>query len=119
MLLWLGTACIDQCFNNRVFGSHAHLGEWIGPGDPRRAEQLAISIFWSVFALICIGTGFKWRAVKLRYFGLILFAIALLKVVGVDLSQIGSGYQILSFMGVGLLLLATSVVYGKVARRIE
>jgi uncharacterized membrane protein len=109
VLFWLGSVAIDQIFNSR------HLGSGSLFGDPRRAEQVALSIFWAVFALISIGCGFGWRAAGLRYFGLALFAITLVKVVAIDLSQISSGYRILSFMGVGLLLLATSVVYGKVS----
>jgi uncharacterized membrane protein len=36
-----------------------------------------------------------------------------LKVVLVDLSSAGTGWRILSFIGLGVLLLGTSVLYGK------
>ena len=41
------------------------------------------------------------------------WAITLLKVVLVDLSGAGTGWRILSFIGLGALLLVTSVLYGK------
>lgn len=83
--------------------------------DAGLAEQVGLSIFWSVFAVLTLAAGFWKRAAKLRYAGLGLLAVALLKVVLVDLSQIGYGYRVLSFIGLGLLLLFTSVMYGKIS----
>ena len=77
--------------------------------------QVAISIYWALFAVAAIVAGFRLRIAGLRYFGLVLLAVSLLKVVGFDLSEIGRGYRILSFIGLGGLLLATSVVYGKLS----
>jgi uncharacterized membrane protein len=39
------------------------------------------------------------------------------KVVFVDMSNVQTGWRILSFMGSGGLLLLTSVLYGKVSKR--
>jgi uncharacterized membrane protein len=109
VLFLLGTFGIDQTFINlRLSGSGAVT-------DPERAEQVAFSIFWSLFALTCIACGFGWPRAGLRYVGLGLFAITLLKLVAIDLDEISTGYRILSFMGLGLLLLGTSVLYGKVS----
>jgi|GEM_PF-4975119 len=86
--------------------------------DPRLAKQVALSIFWACFAVASVGVGFHLREASLRYFGLILLAVTLLKVVTVDLSGVSQGYRILSFIGVGLLMLGTSVLYGKVSPRL-
>ena len=48
----------------------------------------------------------------------VLFAVTLLKVTAFDLSQVRFGYRILSFLGLGLLLLATSVLYGRLGPRL-
>ena len=76
---------------------------------------MAFSIFWSVFALSCVLSGFRFRTAGLRYFGLGLFAVTLLKVVLLDMSQVQTGYRVLSFLGLGLLLMGTSVLYGKLS----
>jgi uncharacterized membrane protein len=81
------------------------------------AEEVALSIFWSSFAVAALAIGFWRRLAPLRYFALTLLALTLLKVVVVDLSQIGYGYRVLSFLGLGLLLLGTSVMYGKISPR--
>ncbi len=49
----------------------------------------------------------------LRLIGLGLLGLTLAKVVLVDLSGAGTGWRILSFVGLGLLLLGTSVLYGR------
>jgi uncharacterized membrane protein len=40
------------------------------------------------------------------------------KIVVIDLGQVGTGYRVLSFMGVGAMLLGTSVLYGKLSPRL-
>ena len=76
---------------------------------------MTISIVWSVYAVACVAAGFAARAAGLRYFGLALFALTVGKVMVVDLKSLETGYRILSFLGLGLLLLGTSVLYGKLS----
>jgi hypothetical protein len=111
VLLLAGSLEIDRFF------------EKLGPGspsvaDPHLAKEVALSVFWSLFAILSVFAGFRFRAASLRYFGLGLFALTLLKIVVIDLNQVGRGYRILSFMGLGLLLLGTSVLYGKLSPRL-
>jgi uncharacterized membrane protein len=83
--------------------------------DYVRAAQVTISVFWSVYAIACVALGFAVRVAGVRYFGLALFALTVVKVFFVDLSTVSTGYRILSFLGLGLLLLGTSVLYGKLS----
>src|SRR5439155_9442918 len=108
MLLSLGSLEID-----RAFATCAAVMKLFA--DPALAGQVALSIFWSAFAIGCVAVGFRCRAAGLRYFGLGLFAFTLLKVALVDLRQAEMGYRILSFFGLGGLLLITSVLYGKLS----
>jgi uncharacterized membrane protein len=86
-------------------------------GDPRLAKEVAISIFWSLFAIATVLAGFRFWSVGLRLFGLSLFGITVIKVLLIDMREVRFGYRILSLLGLGLLLLATSVVYGKVGAK--
>jgi uncharacterized membrane protein len=109
VVLWGGTLELDRFFERMIAaGSGAF-------ADPRLAKQVAFSIFWSVFAVSAVLAGFRFRTKGLRYFGLGLFAVTLLKVVLLDMSQVQTGYRVLSFLGLGLLLMGTSVVYGKLS----
>lgn len=100
---------------DRWFGTATALSRF---SNPRLAEQMALSIFWACFAVGTVGVGFRLREAPLRYFGLATLALTLFKVVLVDLSGISQGYRILSFIGVGLLMLGTSVLYGKLSPRL-
>jgi uncharacterized membrane protein len=107
MLLFLtGTLEIDRWAGYQTFGY------------PWFVRQVAFSIFWSAFAVACVATGFRTRVAALRYCGLTLLAITLVKIVVVDLGHISTGYRVLSFMGLGLLMLGTSVLYGKLSPRL-
>src|SRR5207244_12635865 len=83
--------------------------------DQRLAKQDAFSVCTSLFSASAVVAGFRFRTAGLRYFGLGLFAVTLLKVVLLDMSQVQTGYRVLSFLGLGLLLMGTSVLYGKLS----
>ena len=73
----------------------------------------AITILWAICALALILFGMKRRVAAHRYFGLILFGMATLKVLIVDSSELGGLERIAAFIGTGLLLLALSFAYQK------
>jgi uncharacterized membrane protein len=76
-------------------------------------RQAGWSVWWSLFAVGCVVAGFAVRSAELRVAGLALFGLTLGKVVLVDLAGVGTGWRIVSFLGLGLLLLGTSVLYGR------
>jgi uncharacterized membrane protein len=99
--VWAGTLEIDQYAVN-----------WTAD-----TGHVAASVFWGVCAVIAVVAGFARDRAAARYFGLALLAITVTKVVFVDMSNVQTGWRILSFMGSGGLLLLTSVLYGKVSKR--
>ncbi len=111
VLLWAGSMEINRAFtfvtSLAAVAVHREL-----------AEQVVLSIFWATFAVGSVIAGFYRPSAPLRYFGLALFGVTILKVVLVDLSQVSAGYRILSFIGLGALLLCTSVLYGKLSPRL-
>jgi uncharacterized membrane protein len=112
MLLCVGGLEIDRAFERLAVAGA------MGLSNAMLAKQLALSIFGAVFAIASVAAGFPLRAAALRYFGLALFAMTLIKVVFVDLSTAGQGYRVLSFLGLGLLMLGTSVLYGKLSPKL-
>ena len=112
ILLCTGSIEIDRLFEKRA-GSGA-----MSRTSAMFAKQVATSIFGAVFAIMSVTAGFYFRSAPVRYLGLSVFAITLLKVVFVDLAGAGQGYRVLSFLGLGLLLLGTSVLYGKLSPKL-
>ncbi len=109
--LWCGTLEIDRAFER----SPAIIAVFT---DPRLAKQVAFSIFFSIYAIVCVTLGFSLRTAGLRYFGLALFALTLVKIALLDLSRASTGYRFLSFIGLGALLMITSVLYGKLSPKL-
>ena len=109
LLLWVGTLEIDRWASVSA-----------APGSGAIVRQAGWSVWWGAFAVAAVVIGFARRTAALRYFGLILLAVTLGKVVTVDflVGGVGTGARILSFAGLGLLLLGTSVLYGKLSPKL-
>ncbi|MCJ7751975.1 MAG: DUF2339 domain-containing protein, partial [Armatimonadetes bacterium] len=75
------------------------------------AQQLALSIFWSLYAFALMSAGIWRRARAIRLFGLALLFLAIGKVFVLDLSALQQPYRIVSFFSLGLVLLVISLLY--------
>ena len=79
---------------------------------PRHATG-GVSILWSIFAFTWLLRGI-WRNNKpLRYAGLTLFTIVVIKVFFRDLAELDQFYRIIAFIVLGIVVLAGSFVYLK------
>jgi len=78
-----------------------------------------ISVLWGVFALGLIIGGIIRNGKPLRYAGLTLFSITVIKIFFVDLSHLGAGAKIIAFILLGLVLLAAAGIYIKFGDRFQ
>ena len=74
-------------------------------------EQFTYSAWFMSFGAILLAAGFSRRSAFLRWQALVLLAVSIAKVFLVDVSELAEGYRILSFLGLGALLLGVSYVY--------
>jgi len=81
-----------------------YTGAWL-------AQQLGLSILWAIYATGLIVIGMARRVALLRWQALTLFGIVVVKVFLFDLSELSRFYRILSFLILGVLLLAVSFLY--------
>jgi uncharacterized membrane protein len=81
--------------------------------DYRMYAQFTYSALFMIFGAIQLAIGFWRRSAFLRWQALILLAISIGKVFIVDVSELSQAYRIVSFLGLGALLLAVSFVYQK------
>jgi uncharacterized membrane protein len=82
-------------------------------------RQLSISAVWIVYALGSVIAGMQRSFRALRIFGLVLFGMAVFKIFLVDLSGLDRFYRVLSFLGLGAVLMATSLIYQRHGDRIR
>jgi hypothetical protein len=73
--------------------------------------EVLTSVTWAAYATALIVAGLYRRYAPVRYAGIGLFAITILKVFFGDLAHLQQIYRVLSIMGLGLLLLLTSWLY--------
>ncbi len=69
------------------------------------------SAIWLVYGVILMAVGFRNRSAFVRWQALILIAFTTGKVFIYDLSQLGGGYRIVSFIALGAVLLGISFIY--------
>ena len=75
------------------------------------AQQLGLSVLWTLYAGGLIAVGLARRSAMLRWQALALFALVVAKVFLYDMSSLDKIYRIASFLVLGVLLLGVSFVY--------
>jgi len=105
-----------------VFGS-LDLWSYFGTTGPlamrSSAQQLALSTFWSIYALAAMSVGI-WRRLKpVRLFAMALLYVAIVKVFLFDLRFLEQPYRIVSFFGLGVILLVVSLLYTRFEERLK
>jgi uncharacterized membrane protein len=98
-MLWM-SAEISDYWNRRRDESTARL-----------SEELMRSLSWGAYgsALVVVG---MWRSlVSIRWIGIAVIGLTVLKVFFVDLSELGGIYRVVGFLVVGVLLVAVSYLY--------
>ena len=74
-------------------------------------QQMSLSGGWLLFSILLMGSGIWRRARSLRIFAIILFGFTILKIFIYDLSFLETVYRIVSFIALGVILLAVSYLY--------
>ena len=75
------------------------------------AEDFTYSALWMAYGALLMMVGFWRRSSFVRWQALVLIAVTIVKVFVYDVSQLDRGYRIVSFIVLGVLLLAISFVY--------
>ncbi len=87
-----------------------------GELDPGQTPQVLLSAFWSVAGLGALVYGLLREARRFRLGGLTLLGVAVVKVFLYDLASLDEIYRVLSFIALGLLLLAAAFAYQRVRK---
>ena len=75
------------------------------------ARDFTYSALWMAYGAMLMIVGFLRRSALVRWQALLLIAATIVKVFVYDVSQLDKGYRIVSFVVLGVLLLAISFVY--------
>jgi len=77
----------------------------------RQFVNAALSVTWTAYAAILLGSGMLRKMAALRRAGLVLLGLTLTKVALIDLSSLEDIYRIVSFIALGAALMAGAWLY--------
>lgn len=85
-----------------------------GAVESVRVLTFSISAIWAAYAAVLLAIGIAARLKSARLLAIGIFGVTLIKMVGGDLWSIGPVHRIVSFAGIGALLLACSLLFHRV-----
>ncbi len=102
-----------------IFGERAYASSAVdlpaGVARAELAEQVALSVAWALYAVGLVAAGFRRRYAPARYLAIALFGLTIVKVMTKDITELDRVYQMLSVLGVGVLLVSASYLYQRMA----
>jgi uncharacterized membrane protein len=84
--------------------------------DRARAQEVSLSVLWVGYATVLIAAGAIAKSAAIRWQGLVLFCITIVKVFLVDLESLPLLYRIISGFVLGLALMLVSLYYQRRAK---
>ena len=99
-----------------VYAASLGIVDLVQGDDIERSQtaQVVLSAFWASVGLVAIVVGLVRDVREIRYGGLVLLGLGVAKLFLYDLSELDQLYRVLSFIAVGLLLLAGAYAYQRV-----
>ncbi len=87
--------------------------------DLRNAQNLSLTGLWIIYAvgLLVVGIARGWRLV--RFGGLLLLAISIIKVFAYDVWALQTIYRVVAFTGLGLFLLGSGYLYQRFGKAVK
>lgn len=77
-----------------------------------------VSIWWGIFSIGLLGYGFRSHIAAIRWVGLILLAVAGFKTVLLDLADVEPLPRVISFLGLGLMMILVPAIYSRLGGKI-
>jgi uncharacterized membrane protein len=92
-------------------------GPILTSGDTGGAEQYTYSIAWLAFGVVLLGIGILFNSQRARLASAVVIALTILKAFLIDMSTLTGVYRALSFMCLGLVLVAIGWLYQRILFR--
>lgn len=92
-------------------------GPVLSHGDTTGAEQYSYSIAWLAFGVILLGIGIVFNSQRARLASAAVIALTIVKAFLIDMSTLTGVYRALSFMCLGLVLVAIGWLYQRILFR--
>ncbi|MBX4187584.1 MAG: DUF2339 domain-containing protein [Candidatus Doudnabacteria bacterium] len=114
MLLWVLSLEIIDYFDKRISDSSINLINGL-----ENSKRVSLSVAWSLYAALLLVLGIARKSTSARLMSIGLFAVVIFKVFLYDTSNLPDLYRFVSFLSLGIVLLAVSYMYNRYKARIE
>jgi uncharacterized membrane protein len=115
LLIFLLTTELSHYFDLRYYREKVYQLQ----RDIHGQKELAISALWAAYSILLVILGILRKYQPIRLLAILLFGVTILKVFLLDLSDLEKIYRIISFIGLGIVLLAVSFMYQKYRNQIN
>jgi uncharacterized membrane protein len=115
LLIFLLTTELSHYFELRYYREKVYQLQ----RDIHGQKTLAISALWATYSILLVILGILRKYQPIRLLAILLFGVTILKVFLLDLSDLERIYRIISFIGLGIILLAVSFMYQKYRNQID
>ncbi|GGG79011.1 DUF2339 domain-containing protein [Edaphobacter dinghuensis] len=88
-------------------------GQTVAHSEAELQKALAVSSFLMIYGAVLLAVGFWRRSAFIRWQALILIVFTIVKTFLYDMRNLSQGYRVVSFLGLGALLMAVSFAYQK------
>ena len=78
-----------------------------------------MTVAWGGLAFLLIAIGFGLRESEYRRLGIFVLALAMGRVFMIDIWELTLGFRVLSFMGLGLVLITLGYIYNRYQSKIR
>src|SRR5205814_5919610 len=92
-------------------------GPVMASGPTTGAEQYTYSIAWLMFGVVLLGIGILFNSQRARLASAVVIGLTILKAFVIDMSTLTGVYRALSFMCLGLVLVAIGWLYQRILFR--
>jgi uncharacterized membrane protein len=99
--------------------TYFHVSSWMTDHERARwLAQMALSLVWGGYATALLALGFRIPQAKLRLAALSLFGVTAVKLVLIDMAQVQDIFRIVSFVGLGVLMIGASYLYHRAVKKL-
>ena len=105
------TSEANDYFNRQITGTYQHRGMHDAVRQLEIARDFSFSAIWIVYGAALMIAGFWKRSAFIRWQAMVLLAVTIAKVFLYDSRELQQIYRILSFIALGVMLMAVSYAY--------
>jgi hypothetical protein len=120
LIIWVGSVEILDYFNNQIRLNSGTVNA-INGGDTSGLEntkRLTLSLWWLFYAIAGLAYGIAEKSVFVRRIAIVMLGLTIWKIFLYDTANLNDIYRFISFITLGIILLATGFVYYRFKDRI-